>query len=62
MPVGAMAIFDKTTAAITFNPTCRLTQGPDLWTTNLTLIAFSQAYFDNIWTQTSTKQKQTTPS
>jgi len=61
-PVGVVAIFDKTIAAITFNPTCSLTQGPDLWTTNPTLIAFSQAYFDSIWTQTSTKQKQTAPS
>jgi len=48
-PSAAISIFDQTTAAITFNPSSSLLKGPDLWTTNQTLITLSQAYFDNIW-------------
>jgi len=51
-PTATITIFDQTTAAIAFHPNTNLPQGPDLWTTNPTLVALSQTYFDNIWTQT----------
>jgi sugar-specific transcriptional regulator TrmB len=53
-PDAAITIFDYTQAAIAFNPNTHLTKGPDLWTSNPTLIALSRAYFDRAWTQTET--------
>jgi hypothetical protein len=45
--------FDQTKAAITFTPNANLSKGPDLWTTNPTLTALCQNYFDTVWKQTS---------
>ena len=54
-PVTAVTIFDSTQSAIAFNPHIRFTKGTDLWTTNLSLTALCQAYFNANWTQTITK-------
>jgi sugar-specific transcriptional regulator TrmB len=52
----AISIFDQAIAAIAFDPNTRLTKGPDLWTTNPTLLTLSQTHFNNIWKTTKTRQ------
>jgi len=56
-PTAAVTIFDNTQTAITFHPNTNLTKGPDLWTTNPTLLTLSQTYFNTIWTQTKPKKQ-----
>ena len=52
-PIAAsVSIFDQNKAAIAFNANTSLSKGPDLWTTNPTLIALCQAYFEKAWKQT----------
>ena len=52
-PVAAsVMVFDYCRAAVAFNPNSSLSRGPDLWTTNPSLIALCQAYFDAAWKQT----------
>jgi sugar-specific transcriptional regulator TrmB len=51
-PDAAVTIFDHTQAAIAFNPSIRLTKGPDLWTSHPALTAPYQIYFNTIWAKT----------
>ncbi len=51
-PEAAVTIFDRTQAAIAFNPNIPFTKGPDLWTSHPALIAPYQTYFNTIWTKT----------
>jgi sugar-specific transcriptional regulator TrmB len=53
LPPAAFALFDNTHAAIAFNPCLRFTKGPALWTTNPTLMALCQTYFNLSWAQTT---------
>jgi sugar-specific transcriptional regulator TrmB len=52
LPSAAVTLFDNTQAAIAFNPGLRFTKGPDLWTSNPTLMALCQTYFNLSWAQT----------
>lgn len=49
---ASITIYDQNKAAIAFAPNTNLSKGPDLWTTNPTLTALCQAYFDTAWKQT----------
>jgi len=49
---ASVTVFDQNKAAIAFTANSSLSKGPDLWTTNATLIALCQAYFDTAWKRT----------
>ncbi len=53
---ASITIFDKNKAAIAFTANVNLSKGPDLWTTNPTLTALCQTYFDTVWKQTKTNR------
>jgi sugar-specific transcriptional regulator TrmB len=53
---ASVSVFDRHKAAIAFAADASLSKGPDLWTTNPTLTALCQVYFDVVWKQTKKKK------
>jgi hypothetical protein len=51
-PEAAIMIFDDTHLALAFNPNCKLTRGPDLWTGHPSLLATYRAFFISVWSKT----------
>ncbi|MCL5876184.1 MAG: hypothetical protein M1540_00005, partial [Candidatus Bathyarchaeota archaeon] len=48
-PSAALTVFDGAQAAVAFNPSSRLTKGPELWTGHPALVAACQAFFWDKW-------------
>ncbi|MCL5876424.1 MAG: hypothetical protein M1540_01260 [Candidatus Bathyarchaeota archaeon] len=49
VPPVAFAIFDGAEVAVAYEPTTRLTLGPDLWSRHPGVVAVCCGYFDRLW-------------
>ncbi len=48
-PAVAFAIFDGAEVAVAFDPSLRVSRGPDLWSKHAGLVATCRGYFDGQW-------------
>jgi hypothetical protein len=48
---GVFTVFDECQVSIALSSGVNLTKGPNLWTSNPTIIALSKSYFDAAFTQ-----------
>ena len=53
LPATGVTIFDAAQVAIAFNPNVSLTKGPELWSTNPSMVSLCQTYFNAMWAQTN---------
>ncbi|MCL5878028.1 MAG: hypothetical protein M1540_09485 [Candidatus Bathyarchaeota archaeon] len=49
VPAVALSIFDGVEVAVAFEPTTRLTSGPDLWSRHHGVVAVCCGYFERLW-------------